>query len=150
LTYYIRNREAVLQDFGAGGKTAFLKAVNDATGIPVNKIESEWKKIGDLGKVAETLVEKKKQITLLKIDLTVIKVFNNLRKLPELEGIGAVDKKIQLIAELLTSAKPIEARYIVRTVLEELRVGVAAGTLRDAIVWAFFSDKINEFQKDKS
>lgn len=29
LTYYIRNREAVLQDFGADGKTAFLKAVND-------------------------------------------------------------------------------------------------------------------------
>ncbi len=29
LTYYIRNREAVLQDFGDGGKTAFLKAVND-------------------------------------------------------------------------------------------------------------------------
>jgi len=29
LTYYIRNREAVLQDFGSDGKTAFLKAVND-------------------------------------------------------------------------------------------------------------------------
>jgi len=29
LTYYITNREAVLQDFGADGKTAFLKAVND-------------------------------------------------------------------------------------------------------------------------
>jgi len=29
LTYYIRNRETVLQEFGADGKTAFLKAVND-------------------------------------------------------------------------------------------------------------------------
>jgi hypothetical protein len=29
LDYYIRNRETVLQEFGADGKTAFLKAVND-------------------------------------------------------------------------------------------------------------------------
>jgi hypothetical protein len=29
LTYYIRNRDTILQDFGADGKTAFLKAVND-------------------------------------------------------------------------------------------------------------------------
>ena len=51
-------------------------------------------------------------------------------------------RKIQLISELLTSAKPEEGRYIVRTLLEDLRVGVGEGSLRDAIVWAYFSDKI--------
>jgi len=115
-----------------------LKAINFATGLNSGEIEDEWKKTGDLGKTAENLIKKKKQATLFSQDLSVSKVFNNLRKLATLEGLGSVDQKVKLISELLTSAKPIEARYIVRNVLEELRVGVGAGSLRDAIAWAFF------------
>ncbi|MBW2975732.1 ATP-dependent DNA ligase [Candidatus Woesearchaeota archaeon] len=119
-----------------------LKAINTATGINASRIEHEWKNTGDLGITAENLVGKKRQSTLFSHELSVKKVFNNLRKLAVLEGAGTVDKKMKLIAELLTSAKPMEAKYIVRTVLEELRVGVGEGSLRDAIVWAFFGDKI--------
>jgi|TARA_B100002003_G_C14136423_1_gene546545 DNA ligase-1 len=134
-----------------------LKAINKATGTHSDKIEKEWAKIGDLGEVAKELTKTKKQHTLFSTKLTVKKVFQNLQKLPLLEGQGAVDKKIGLIAELLTSAKPLEAKYIVRTVLEELRVGTAAGTLRDAIVFSFFlkDSKLNkekniiDFEEDK-
>jgi DNA ligase-1 len=115
-----------------------LKAINVATGLSSGKIENEWKKTGDLGKVAENLIKVKKQVTLLSHQLTVKKVFENLRKLAELEGAGTVERKVGLIAELLTSAKDVEARFIVRTVLKELRVGVGEGSLRDSIVWAFF------------
>jgi len=128
-----------------------LKAISTATGIKINKIESEWKKTGDLGIVAENLIGVKKQATLFSRALIVKKVFNNLRKLAELEGAGTVEKKLQLIAELLTSAKPVEAKYVVRTILEELRVGVGEGSLRDAIVWAFFSDKIGfKYNKEEN
>jgi len=119
-----------------------LKAINIATGISTDKLEDEWRKTGDLGLVAENFVKKKKQTTLFQRELTAKKVFENLRSLALLEGTGTVDKKLKLIAELLTSAKPVESKYIVRTVLEELRVGVGEGSLRDAIVWAFFDDKI--------
>jgi len=120
-----------------------LKAINKATGISVDSIELKWKEKGDLGLVAESLVSKKRQKTLFSAAITTKKVFSNLRKLPELKGMGSVEQKVAIIAELLTSAKPLEARYIVRTVLEELRVGVGAGSIRDAIVWAFFSKKIS-------
>lgn len=119
-----------------------LKAISTATGINVKRVEDEWRKTGDLGIVAENLVSKKKQATLFSRELSVKKVFDNLRKLAGLEGVGTVEKKMQLIAELLTSTKPTESKYIVRTILEELRVGVGEGSLRDAIVWAFFGDKI--------
>jgi len=128
-----------------------LKAINVSTGISLNKIESEWKKTGDLGNVAENLVRSKQQVTLFSSSLSVKKVFLNLRKLAELEGMGAVERKVKLISELLTSAKPLEAKYVVRTVLEELRVGVGEGSLRDAIVWAFFSDKVKlKYLKDEN
>jgi DNA ligase-1 len=37
-------------------------------------------------------------------------------------------------------SEPIEAKYIIRTVLEELRMGVAEGIIRDAIALAFVKD----------
>src|SRR3989338_974303 len=118
-----------------------LKSLNVATGISAEKIENEWKKQGDLGLVAEALVRTKKQATLHSAKLTVKKVFDNIRKLAELEGEGTVERKTQLIAELLTSAKPIESKYIVKTILGEMRIGVGQGAMRDAITWAFFGHK---------
>ncbi len=115
-----------------------IKAINVASGIATEAIEKEWAKTGDLGKVAESLIKGKKQATLAAAELTVKKVFDNLRKLTELTGQGSVDRKMQLIAELLSSAKGAEARYITRTILGQLRVGTGAGILRDAIAWAYF------------
>ncbi len=114
-----------------------LKAIQIATGIDASE---EWKQTGDLGSAAEKLISRKKQVTLFSQELTVDKVFENLQKLASLEGAGTVDKKVKLIAELLTSATPLEARYIIRTVIEELRAGLGEGTIRDAIVWAYFGD----------
>ena len=119
-----------------------LKSLNVAAGITIDKIENEWKRLGDLGLVAESIIRTKKQSTLHTAQLTAKKVFENLRKLAELQGEGTVDRKTQLIAELLTSAKPLESKYIVKTILGEMRIGVGEGVMRDAIVWAFFGDKI--------
>ncbi|MHA2023661.1 MAG: ATP-dependent DNA ligase [Candidatus Thorarchaeota archaeon] len=120
-----------------------VKSLNKSLGISADDIEREWKHTGDLGLTAENLAKKKKQATLFSKELTTAKVFANLQKLPEAGGLGAVDRKIGLIAELLTSASGEEARYVIRSVLEDLRVGIGEGVLRDAIVWAFFDSSIN-------
>lgn len=119
-----------------------LKAINVASGETKNRINSEWKKTGDLGTVSYNLIKKKKQSTLGSHELTVKKVLSNLRKLVTIEGQGSVDKKVSLVAELLTSAKPSEAKYIVRTILNDMRIGVGEGSIRDAIVWAFFGKEL--------
>jgi DNA ligase 1 len=126
------------------------KALAVSTGSDSSEIIGEWKKIGDLGEVAEKLVSKKSQKTLFSKSLSVKNVFDNLQKLSSLEGYGTVDKKLKLIAELLTSASSLEAKYIVRTVLEDMRVGLGEGTLRDAIVWAFFKEDIDLKYDEKS
>lgn len=129
------------REIGIAART-MLKSLSAATGISVDKIENEWKKFGDLGLVAEILVKTKKQATLHSAKLTVKKVFDNIRKLAELQGEGTVERKTQLIAELLTSAKPIESKYIVKTILMEMRLGVGEGAMRDSIVWAFFGNQL--------
>ena len=88
-----------------------IKAISKATGNEKDKIVKEWKTLGDLGKVSEELTKNKRQSTLRSSLLTTEKVLENLRKLPEMEGKGTVNKKIALITELLTSASPLEALY---------------------------------------
>jgi len=89
-------------------------------------------------------MSKKKQGTLFSHNLTIKKVLDNLQKLPTLVGKGTVDKKLALISELLTSASGLESKYIIRTLLNHLRIGVAEGTIRDAIVQACFKEKTKE------
>lgn len=115
-----------------------IKALVRATGSSENEIIAEWKKTGDLGLVTEKIVSKKRQSTLFQKKLTAEKVLENLRKLSAFEGKGTIDKKISLISELITSSSPQEAKYIIRTILEDLRVGIGTGIIRDAIVYAFF------------
>ncbi len=131
------------REIGVASKLV-IKAINVASGTDSEKIENEWAKTGDLGKVAESLIKGKKQATLASSELTVKKVFDNLRNLTELTGQGSVDRKMQLIAELLSSAKGAEARYITRTILGQLRVGTGAGILRDAIAWAYFPKAVEK------
>jgi DNA ligase-1 len=119
-----------------------LKCLSLATGNSTDTIEKKWKDLGDLGLVAEQLTGKKKQATLFSQDISIRKVRSNLIKLAQLEGTGTVDKKVQLIAELLTSAQPIEAKYIIRTVIGDMRTGLGEGVMRDSLAWAFFSDDL--------
>ncbi|MFH0876089.1 MAG: ATP-dependent DNA ligase [archaeon] len=128
-------------ELGVASKIA-LKAISSCSGHSIKEIEEEWKKTGDLGKVAQNLFTKKKQQSLFAKELTVEKVFSGLTSISTLEGTGAVEKKVALISELLIMAESIEAKYIIRTVLGDLRVGVGQGSIRDAIVWAFFGEEL--------
>ncbi|MFA5855781.1 MAG: ATP-dependent DNA ligase [Candidatus Pacearchaeota archaeon] len=123
------------KEFGISDKLC-IKALEKSSGISSKEIISKWRKIGDLGKIAEEVMNKKKQNTLFTNKLTTEKVLLNLKKLPSLIGQGTIDKKLSLISELLTSSTGLEAKYIIRTLLNDLRIGVASGTIRDSIVEA--------------
>src|SRR3989344_4851494 len=113
-----------------------IKAIAKAAGVSSEEVIKDYKKSGDLGLAIENLIGKKKQRVLGEEPLTVNKVFTNLQKIAEQTGGGSQDRKLDLIAELLSQAKSDEARYIVRTVLEQLRIAVAEGLVRDAIALA--------------
>ncbi len=118
-----------------------IKVISKSTGTEEKQVVKEWKNIGDLGKVAEKLRKEKKQSTLHSYVLTTEKVLTNLRKLPELVGKGTVSKKLSLITELLTSASPLEALYLTRTLIGDLRIGIKESTIKASMVSAFFPDK---------
>lgn len=119
------------------GLQQLKKAVARASGYPEQEVEKLMKQVGDLGEVVRRLLAKKKQVTLLAKPLEMERVFERVKGLPEITGEGSVDRKIASIAELLADATPLEAKFVTRTVLGDLRIGVAEGRLRDAIATAF-------------
>ena len=127
-----------------------IKAISKATGTESSTVVKEWKSIGDIGKVAEKLTKGKKQSTLHNHIITLKKVIENFRKLPELEGKGTINKKLSLITELLTSASPLEAKYLVRTLIGDLRIGVQESTIRESLNAAFFKGEKESASKVQS
>ena len=117
-----------------------ISSISKAYGVPKTLVEEKWIELGDIGFIAETLHKTKRQSTLFTTELTIRKVIDNLRKIADTDGFRSQQKKMNLITELLTSASPLEARYITRTILGELRIGVAEGIIRDAIAEAFFTN----------
>ncbi|MFC6988756.1 ATP-dependent DNA ligase LigA [Haloplanus sp. GCM10025708] len=69
--------------------------------------------------------------------LTVADVDATLRDLAAAEGSGSQDRKLDALFGLFNRTDPEEARYLARLVLSEMRIGVGAGTVRDAVAEAF-------------
>lgn len=149
MIYLLRGR--VLPDydpreFGLSRQLVF-KIIAKSYGMKSEEVVKEFNKIGDLGEVAKFFSGKKKQSTLFHSFLSVEKVFTNLTKIFEMGGKGSVDRKVELVSELLSNANGSEAKYIVRTVLNDLRIGVADSTLRESLAEAFFPHDRKEMLK---
>jgi DNA ligase-1 len=65
--------------------------------------------------------------------LTVVTVVNTLREIANAEGPGSQGRKLDLLGGLLSQAAPLEARYLLRLVTRNLRLGIGTPTILDAL-----------------
>lgn len=128
------------EELGIGSKL-LMKAISLVVGVTIEEVEDQMRDSGDIGLASEELFQRKVQSTLFSRALTITKVHENLVKIADISGGRSQNKKLEILRELLSSASPHEAKYITRTVLEQLRVGVGEGTLKDAISQAFNTSK---------
>jgi DNA ligase-1 len=127
-------------EIGVAEKLA-IRAVARATGRSEKEIEENMKKTGDLGETTQKFLEKKTQVTFFQETLTVEKVYDTFDKMARSTGAGSMDQKINLLAGLLSNATLKEAKYIIRTVTGELRLGIADMTVLDALAIAYGGGK---------
>ncbi|MEM3602432.1 MAG: ATP-dependent DNA ligase [Candidatus Bathyarchaeia archaeon] len=118
-----------------------IKALARASGRRETEIEEDLKKTGDIGETAQNFISGKRQVTFFQKPLTVQKVYETLDKMARASGSGAVEAKISLLAGLLADATPKEAKYIMRTVTGNLRLGIADMTVLDALAIAYGGGK---------
>jgi DNA ligase-1 len=127
-------------EMGIAEKLA-VKALARASGQSESLISSELQTSGDIGQTAEKLLAKRKQVTFFSKKLTVEHVYETLDKMAKTSGSGAVDTKMALLCSLLTDASPNEAKWILRTVTANLRLGIADMTVLDALAIAYGGGK---------
>ncbi|MEM2995821.1 MAG: ATP-dependent DNA ligase [Candidatus Bathyarchaeia archaeon] len=107
----------------------------------------EWKvfmeafgKTGDIGSATKKVFEEskvKRQATLFERALTIIEVRRSFEAIAEATGYGAREKKERLIEALLSLASPLEAKYLVKIFIGEMRTGFNEGLMEQAVSKAF-------------
>jgi DNA ligase-1 len=127
-------------ELGLAEKLA-LRALSTASGVPSEKVYSIYVKHGDIGSAAQELLATKNQGTLFSEGLTLRRVYETLLRIARQSGSGSIEGKLRELASLLNDATPNEAKFIMRTVTGELRLGVADYTVLDGAATAFLGGK---------
>ncbi len=138
------------RDTGLSSKT-MVDVISRATGRSEEDITEVWREEGDLGLAAEEMVDGKTQQRLVQKTLTVQEVMETLDEIASMEeeALESIDvsKKVGKAADLVSASSPQEARYVVRNLLQNMRLGVAEGLIRDALAEAFFDgDHVEDIQ----
>ncbi|MFI5404455.1 MAG: ATP-dependent DNA ligase [Candidatus Gagatemarchaeaceae archaeon] len=127
-------------ELGLAEKMA-LRAIGKAGGLSPNSVYQTYVKLGDIGGAVEKLLGNRRQGTLFAEGLTLKRVYSTLLRMAGQGGAGSVEAKQRKLVSLLNDASPLEAKFIMRTVTGELRLGVADYTVLDAAAVAFLGGK---------
>ncbi len=116
-----------------GGATLF-RALENITGEHADKLAPRLVHYGDLGDLTAEAFGASSMIKANLGDLSLAKVALALEHLAETAG---NKKKLDLITDLLRRASPLEAKYLVKILSGDLRIGLKEGAVEDALARMF-------------
>ena len=131
-------------ELGVAEKLA-IRSISKSSGLPIKKIEDDYRNCGNLGLTASNILKLKTQTTFTTEKITVERVYETLFKIANLEGKGSQDLKMKYISSLLNDATPLEAKFVLNILLGTLRLGIAENTVMDALAIGFTGKK--EYRK---
>ncbi len=102
-------------------------------------IEKNFNKSGDIGLVAEDLFKRVKQSSLINSKLTLDLIINSLDEISKISGNNSNKRKKEIISKLFLNADSnIEYKFLARLLINDLRIGVSVGVLKESSVNYFF------------
>jgi len=122
------------------GPNLLYEAVGQVAGVQKAQVVTKINKTGDVGRAIEELLTCKTQTTFFHEDLELVLVYTSLMGIADQGGKKSQKEKTAVARQLLGNAEPLEGRYLSRIMLEELRIGVGEGSVREAIAHAFNVD----------
>ena len=122
------------------GPNLLYEAISAVAGIRREQVIERINRTGDIGQAVEDLLAVKSQTTFFHEELDLVHVYTALIAIAGMEGKNSQREKLLSVRRLLGNAHPLEGRYLARIMLEELRIGVGEGSVREAIAKAFAVD----------
>jgi len=123
------------------GPSILYEALARACGCPSLQISEMLRATGDPGLVAAEIVKRRKPIGFAAFakgePLSISDVHQRFLAVARASGRKSQDAKIKNLQFLFSQASSLEALYIARLAIEDMRIGVGEGGVRDAIAKAF-------------
>lgn len=123
------------------GPSTLYEALSKATGCSLAKINERLRKTGDVGAVAAETVGKRLQPTFATFmghnQLSISDVHKRFLDIARASGKKSQGAKMKNLQYIFSESSSIEAQYIARMALEDMRIGVGEGVVRDAVAKAF-------------
>ena len=127
-------------EIGVAEKTA-IQVVAIAASAGETAVRERLRRTGDIGAAAEQLLSQGSQGTLFEVAPTVKFVYDGLDTVSKASGQGSAREKIAKLVGLVSNATPLEAKYILRTVTGDLRLGMGDMIIVDSLAAAFAGEK---------
>lgn len=125
------------------GFNTIMRALSEIARLEPEQIQKIYMEHGDMGALAEYAVSKKQFSPLVKQELLLPDLHDQLRKVAEAAGSGAAEAKRKILTGLLINCSPLEAKYLIKIVTGEMRVGAVEGLVELAIARGFGRDLQN-------
>jgi len=113
-----------------------IEAIVKATGLQKARVEQFVAEMGDIGYAAETALNQKKVASFGGKKPTVSEVYTTFDAIAKESGQGSASRKIDRLVKLMVNASPTAVRYLARTVVGTLRLGIGDMTILDALAIA--------------
>jgi len=110
------------------------------TNVNWTNFREAFAKTGDIGAATKILFESnkiRKQATLFEQPLTVLEVRRALEAVAEIVGYSSRERKERLLETLFSQASALEAKYLVKIIIGEMRTGFYEGLMELAVSKAF-------------
>ncbi|HET6781706.1 MAG TPA: ATP-dependent DNA ligase [bacterium] len=119
------------------GWSAIVEALLDVSGASGDALDPAYLRHGDLGAAAFDLLQQRRRPMLFRTPLALPAVDAAFTRMAGATGKGSRQVKIDGMRTLLSNAEPLEAKYLIRIITSDLRVGLKEGLLEEAIAKAF-------------
>jgi DNA ligase-1 len=123
-------RDARTTNVGGG---VLRDAISEVTGLDTENLRPRYVRLGDSGEVAHEAFAETRPAT-LRPTFTLAETESLIELLSETRGTKG--KKAVLVAAL-ARATPVEAKYLVKLLVGDLRIGLKGGLVEDAVARAF-------------
>jgi DNA ligase-1 len=114
------------------GGSIISTALSAATGFSQQELAPIYVRLGDAGETAHEAVREAKRFNVPTISL--VEIESIITRLSETRG---TKNKTALLAAVLSHSTPLEAKYLIKLLAGDLRIGLREGLVEDAIARAF-------------
>jgi len=123
------------------GYSTVIQVLSEIATLDSNQIQKIYLQHGDMGAISEYAVSKKNMISLFQQQpLTLSSIYVRFKKIADTIGSGSSKDKKNILKGLLIDSSPLEAKYLIKIINGELRIGLTEGLVEIAISKVFRQD----------